>query len=226
MPICATMTELEPAVAPHSVLGDGSAIALVSPYAVIDFLCWPDFSDPTLFAALESPEHGFFSLAPVLPDAAVSQTYMPDANALITQWNGVHASAKVIDILLPKTNPDRMPARLIRRATAIESHVTFTLLCRPRPNGGQEIPRTENIRNSVAFQSRSLPDLVLGRHDALRSGDGEAYAEFTLKPGASAVFILSTRAAVEYHTSKKLEQIVDMALAKITNLQDAITTPR
>ncbi|MCB8876572.1 trehalase-like domain-containing protein [Acidisoma silvae] len=227
MPMSTIMAEFEPAVAAasdHSVIGDGSSIALVSRKAEIDFLCWPDFSHPTLFARLEASDRGVFTLAPDLPDATITQSYMVDTNVLITQWQGALGRARIVDILLPDAGPGGLPTRLIRQATAMEGHIPFRLLCRPRPNDGTEIPATETVRNTIGFRSASLPDLMLGRHDALRAGDGEAHAEFTLKPSASAAFILSTRAAVEYHTTRRLERLIDLALAKQGKPSETIIT--
>ncbi|WP_260690406.1 trehalase-like domain-containing protein [Rhizobium leguminosarum] len=39
-------------IADHGVLGDLATLALVAKDGAIDFMCWPNFDSPTIFAAL------------------------------------------------------------------------------------------------------------------------------------------------------------------------------
>src|SRR5690348_12193657 len=51
----------------YGVIGNMRSIALVSVEGSIDFLCYPDFDSPTVFAALLDPERGgSFELRPNL----------------------------------------------------------------------------------------------------------------------------------------------------------------
>ncbi|MEO2168394.1 MAG: trehalase-like domain-containing protein, partial [bacterium] len=45
-------------VAAHGVIGDGFSAALVRVDGVIDWLCWPRFDSPSLFASLLDSERG------------------------------------------------------------------------------------------------------------------------------------------------------------------------
>jgi len=74
------------AIEDYGVIGDLSTVALVGMNGAIDFMCYPEFDSPTIFAALLDEEKGgSFQLAPVLEEARPKQMYMPDSNVLLTR---------------------------------------------------------------------------------------------------------------------------------------------
>ena len=76
------------------------SIALVSVQGSIDFLCFPNFDSPTIFAALLDAERGgSFSLNPDLEDMRVKQLYLPDTNILLTRFLSELGVAEVTDFM-------------------------------------------------------------------------------------------------------------------------------
>jgi len=70
----------------YGVIGDMRSIALISVEGSIDFLCYPDFDSPTVFAALLDPERGgSFAVNPECDDMRVKQLYLPNTNILLTR---------------------------------------------------------------------------------------------------------------------------------------------
>jgi GH15 family glucan-1,4-alpha-glucosidase len=70
----------------HGIVGNLETAALIALDGEIDFMCWPNFDSPTVFAALLDPERGgCFELAPVLEEARAAQLYLPDTNVLTTR---------------------------------------------------------------------------------------------------------------------------------------------
>ena len=55
----------------YAIVGDLHTVALVALDGSIDFMCFPRFDSPSVFAALLDPERGGrFSIAPELEDGA------------------------------------------------------------------------------------------------------------------------------------------------------------
>jgi len=69
----------------YGVIGNMQSIALVGMNGSIDFLCYPNFDSPTIFAALLDDQNGGrFEVRPQLTNARVRQMYLPETNILIT----------------------------------------------------------------------------------------------------------------------------------------------
>ena len=71
----------------YGVIGNMRSIALVGINGSIDFLCYPKFDSPTVFAALLDDEKGgCFQIQPQLKEKRVRQLYLPDTNILLTRF--------------------------------------------------------------------------------------------------------------------------------------------
>ena len=56
------------AIADYAVIGDTRSIALISRRGSIDWLCWPRFDAPSIFARLlDANKGGHFAIAPAMP---------------------------------------------------------------------------------------------------------------------------------------------------------------
>ena len=65
----------------YGVIGNMQSIALVGMNGSIDFLCYPNFDSPTIFAALlDDQKGGRFEIAPQVTNARVRQMYLPETN--------------------------------------------------------------------------------------------------------------------------------------------------
>lgn len=73
----------------YGVIGDLNTIALVGLNGSIDFMCFPNFDSPSIFAALLDHEKGgSFTICPHLHDFNTKQLYLPDTNVLLTLDKG------------------------------------------------------------------------------------------------------------------------------------------
>jgi GH15 family glucan-1,4-alpha-glucosidase len=71
----------------HGVVGDLNTVALVDMNGTIDFMCWPRFESPSVFASLlDADRGGAFELAPELEDGRRRQMYLPDTNVLLSRF--------------------------------------------------------------------------------------------------------------------------------------------
>jgi GH15 family glucan-1,4-alpha-glucosidase len=179
-------------IADHGVIGNLSTMALVARDGTIDFLCWPFFDSPSLFAALLDPElGGAFELAPLIDDARIVQSYLPDSNVLVTRWMGESSSAEVIDLMTaPTGHHDESPPRLIRRVVATRGTVRVRLRCAPRFDYARRQPTLAIDGGEVCFTATAMPAVRLRGAVAFSEAKGGAEASFELAAGASKDFVL------------------------------------
>src|SRR5438477_2364188 len=84
----------------YGVIGDLQTIALVGMDGSIDFMCFPQFDSPTIFAALlDDQKGGRFKVAPMAEDVRLKQSYLPDSNVLMTRFLAPEGVAEVSDFM-------------------------------------------------------------------------------------------------------------------------------
>jgi GH15 family glucan-1,4-alpha-glucosidase len=179
----------------HGIIGDLRTVALVALDGAIDFLCWPRFDSPSVFASILDDERGGrFELAPELNDARRRQLYLPDTNVLLTRFLSRNSVAELSDFLA-LGYPDN-GQRLIRRAKAVRGVLRFRMRCAPRFDYARAEHDLYQEDDTVVFRSRGTDRLALRLRASvpMRVADGEAFAEFELAPGDSAAFVLEDAA--------------------------------
>ena len=83
-------------IANYGVIGNMRSIAVVGVNGSIDFLCYPNFDSPSVFAALLDDERGgCFQIQPQLKKRRVRQLYLPDTNILLTRFLAEGAASGV-----------------------------------------------------------------------------------------------------------------------------------
>lgn len=182
----------------YGVIGDLHTVALVGSDGSIDFMCFPRFDSPSIFAALlDQPHGGRFSLAPQLPAARHKQIYMPDSNVLLTRFLSEDGLAEVSDFMA--ITPAGPAHNLVRRAKCIRGEVPFRMVCAPRFDYGRAEHRIEKSKHEVLFLSRGNDKTVLRLRSQvpLRIENGDAVAEFKLRSGENTAFVLENGAQTE-----------------------------
>jgi len=175
----------------HGVVGDLNTVALVAIDGSIDFMCFPEFDSPSIFAALlDSEKGGRFTLAPVMDQVRYKQLYLPDSTILLSRFLSNEGMAEVSDFM-PITTRGRVRS-LVRRAKSIRGDLRYRMVCDPRFDYGRAGHRVEKKKTEVLFVSRG-PDktaLRLRSQVPLRVEGGAAVAEFVLRSGQSTAFVL------------------------------------
>jgi len=121
----------------YAVIGDCGSAALISKHGSIDWLCWPDFHSPSIFAALlDAEEGGFFHIQPV-GDYTVERRYVGDTNVLETTFTTDEGVLRLTDCM-----PVAMPAaydytfwpdhEILRAVACTAGEVTVDVACDPR----------------------------------------------------------------------------------------------
>ncbi len=175
----------------YGIIGDLDTVALVGTDGSIDFMCFPQFDSPTIFASLlDYRKGGSFRLAPLMNDAREKQIYVPDSNILLTRFLSDAGMAEVSDFM-PITELGHAHD-LVRRAKCIRGDLRFRMVCDPRFDYGRAEHRVQKKPREVLFISRGADGTVLRlRSDVpLRIENGAAIADFTLRSGQTAAFVL------------------------------------
>jgi GH15 family glucan-1,4-alpha-glucosidase len=95
----------DPSIEDYAVIGNCRTLALVSRFGSIDWLCLPDFSSASYFAALLDREHGGrFALTPRRVQR-VEQAYVPGSNVLRTVFHCAEGVLELTDFMAMKESP-------------------------------------------------------------------------------------------------------------------------
>jgi GH15 family glucan-1,4-alpha-glucosidase len=176
----------------HGIIGDLSTIALVSLEGCIDFMCFPRFDSPSIFAALLDPDRGGrFAIAPASAGGfRHKQLYFPDTNMLLTRFLSDDGVAEISDFM-PIEHLGHCHD-LVRRVKVVRGAISLRMHCAPRFDYGRAEHTVTRRGREVLFRSngRDGTTLRLRSSAPLRVQDGDAVAEFKLRAGESASFIL------------------------------------
>nr|WP_245496056.1 glycoside hydrolase family 15 protein [Rhizobium ruizarguesonis] len=212
--VAAERSQEEAAVVPraienHGVIGDLATIALVATDGTLDFLCWPDFDSPTIFAALLDPERGgMFQIAPELSDARVTQQYLPDTNVLLTRWMGDKASGELTDFMYVKNSRSDGSSMVVRRFRATRGSLKVRMSCTPRFEYATRQLSAELEEGAVIWRQANGEVLRLLANVPLAEIDGTVVAEITLQAGEGIDFILDDGDAAEATPEEMEDQTV------------------
>ena len=182
----------------YAVIGDCRAAALVSRYGSIDWLCWPRFDSPSIFAAiLDREKGGYWSISPV-GARQFQRAYIRDSNVLETHFVCSSGRATLTD-LMPVASEEfkrrnMLPDHeLIRRIVCTEGALEIQVDFHPRAEYGSTAVRIRDLgacglRMDVgrgAYWLRSSIPLEI-------RGDGTAaLVKLSLKYGDTLQFSLS-----------------------------------
>jgi GH15 family glucan-1,4-alpha-glucosidase len=127
------------AVQDYAIVGDGRSAALVSRSGSVDWLCWPQFDSPSIFAALlDAAEGGRFSISPTAAFRA-ERSYAPDTNVLHTLFHTEGGELRLTDFMPVRTLEDTRrgisPEHELQRIVRCErGEVELEIVFDPRPD--------------------------------------------------------------------------------------------
>ena len=175
----------------YGVIGDLRTVALVGIDGSIDFMCFPNFDSPSIFAALlDSEKGGFFQITTPEGNVKKKQLYLPETNILLTRFLFEEGIGEIRDFMSIASLCNR--SLLIRQVTSIKGEATYQMQCSPRFNYAKSSHKAKLRRNELIFTSEGEDKLCLKLKSTvpleIKKGDG--FAQFNLKAGESADFIL------------------------------------
>jgi len=204
------------AIENHGVIGNMRSIALVSVEGSIDFLCYPDFDSPTIFAALLDPERGgSFALHPDLEDMRVKQLYLPNTNVLLTRFLSESGVAELTDFMPVDLSgsKERYGNHVIRNLRVVKGQVCFEMHCSPRFNYARSGHRVQQEQNAVFFipDCAECPSMALHATFPLQVDGADVRASFVLNAGEMATITFGEAAAREACRAEVVDRDVVVA---------------
>jgi GH15 family glucan-1,4-alpha-glucosidase len=178
----------------YGAIGNMRTAALVATDGSIDWLCYPHFDSPSVFAAiLDDKKGGFFRIGPVDGvDARQKQFYWPDTNVLVTRFMTNDGVAEITDFMPVGGAAPRgcRASPIIRDAHVTRGTARLRMECRPAFDYARARHEVSLGEGGVRFMSPEL-SLSLTSSVPMRVDGGGATADFTLDEGQRAVFTLS-----------------------------------
>lgn len=185
------MNEYQP-IENYAVIGDLDTIALVGRNASIDFLCFPHFDSPSVFAALlDADKGGYFKISPQHDDIKYKQLYLPETNVLLTRFLGQQGVGEITDFM--PVEELYVGKELIRTVSCVRGSLSFKLECRPRFNYARTAHRVQQINlYELLFITDGLNGLTLRLRSTipLDIQGSDVVLNFSLSIGQKATFIL------------------------------------
>jgi len=176
----------------YGIIGDLNTVALVGLNGSIDFMCFPDFDSPSVFAALlDSDKGGSFAIRPQFAQMKTKQLYLPDTNVLLTRFLSSEGVGEITDFM--PVEELYAGKELIRRVTTVRGEVNYCMKCAPRFNYGKASHHIEQRSDKeILFISEGEDETVLRLQSTvpLVIAEGTVTAEFRLNAGATADFLL------------------------------------
>jgi GH15 family glucan-1,4-alpha-glucosidase len=180
----------------YALLSDLRTGPLVSRRGSVDWLCFPRFDSPSVFAALlGSEEHGRWLLAPSQPDAVVvERRYMDSTFVLQTTWRTDTGRVLVTDFM--PVGAGR--SSLVRRVTGLSGAVLMRQEIRIRPQYATVLPWVSRVRDTPAAGAAAEILLAMSGPDALalrgenlpKAEDHRHEGEFSVVQGETVDFEL------------------------------------
>jgi len=175
----------------YGIIGDLHTVALVGLNGSIDFLCFPRFDSPSVFAALLDDEKGGrFQIKPHLGHRTTKQLYLPNTNVLLTRFLSDSGVAEITDLM--PVDETSLAHAIVRRVRTVRGEIRFRVLCDPRFDYGRAEREVERGSGEILFRSRGSDGTALRLQTAvpLKIENGAAVGEFTLRAGEIADFVL------------------------------------
>ena len=138
-------TDPYPPIGDYALIGDGRSAALVSRDGSVDWLCWPRFDSPSIFAALlDTARGGRFRVRPTGTFRS-ERRYLPDTNVLETVFHTASGAVALRDLMPVVSEEDKRAAlipehEVLREVEGLVGQVDLEVVYTPRPDYGRKHP--------------------------------------------------------------------------------------
>ncbi|MEE9592552.1 MAG: glycoside hydrolase family 15 protein [Thermoplasmata archaeon] len=198
----------------YGLIGDMNSAALVSREGSIDWLCFPRFDSPSVFAHILDPKRGG-RLDVSVTGAETEQAYVEDTNVLRTVFKGPEGTLELVDFMPCYRKDYEYEAyhEVHRRLRCMDGKITLDVVFDPRFGYSREETRVE-VHEGGCLAEGELTWLSLVSDIPFQEAKNGATAEVSLEEGEERWLILrwnedSLRPLAEFLAAEKLEKTVD-----------------
>jgi GH15 family glucan-1,4-alpha-glucosidase len=196
-------------IADHALVSDCHSAGLVTRDGSIDWLSFPRFDSPAVFARLLGDGAGHWSMRPRGP-YEVTRRYLERTLVLETTFRTASGELAIVDALALGPHDEGhalgrgAPHLLLRIASCTRGSVTFDVELAPRPEYGLVVPLLSRVPGGIV--ARGGPDsLLLSTPLDLAFEDDLALAAAELREGETLAFGLQ-RSSLEQGLGRALSQ--------------------
>jgi len=181
-------------IADYALISDCQSAALVSSEGSVDWLCFPRFDRPSVFARLLDQDAGHWSIH---PDGVLEtkRSYVERTMAIQTTFGTADGKATLVDVMAVGEGEREhklgahSPHALLRRLTCDEGSVEINMEYAPRPEYGLIFPFLTAVDGGI--HARGGADVLLLSSPIAFEIDGSgANAHISLTQGQSVAFAL------------------------------------
>jgi alpha,alpha-trehalase len=178
----------------YALLSDCRCAALVSRAGSVDWLCYPRFDAPAVFARILDPAAGHFAIRPA-GDFSASRAYADQTMALQTTFVTAGGAAVLTDAMAIGRNERGhdlgagSPGVLLRQLACTGGEVEIEVSYAPRPEFGLIHPILEEVPGGRAARG-GAGRLLLSGPPGLRVDGATATARLQLSAGQTEMFAL------------------------------------
>ncbi len=204
----------------YAIIGDCRSAALVSRFGSIDWLCWPRFDSPAVFAALlDDARGGCWKLCPVAPSRS-TRRYIESTNVLETRFLTEGGSIVVTDLMPALSEAEK------RRTMVADHEIVRVVRCErgeldveqvfdPRPEFGTRPARIRDA-GALGLCVDAGHALLVLRTNMPRSGSDPRRTRARIRAGEEWQFTLTYSAdwpAVLPPLGDRTRDLVDRSIA-------------
>jgi GH15 family glucan-1,4-alpha-glucosidase len=187
-----------PPIADYALIGDCRSAALISRGGSLDWLCWPRFDSPSLFAALLDRERGgSFRVGPAGP-FRTERRYLPDSNSLETIFHTADGVLALRDVMPVASEAEKRAELLpeheiLRELEGVRGEVKLEIDYAPHPEYGLIRPAIQD-RGPFGLQCEIPGATVSLRSDVPLhvAADGQSAHGVTSISGGERVYLSLT----------------------------------
>jgi GH15 family glucan-1,4-alpha-glucosidase len=141
-----------PPINDYALIGNCRSAGLISGDGSLDWLCFPRFDSPSVFAALlDAREGGRFCIRPA-GEYSSERRYLPDTNVLETTFRCPSGAFALRDLMSVSSEEDKRAYltpehEVLREVEGLEGEVEVEIIYNPRPDYGLMRPALERQRD-------------------------------------------------------------------------------